>query len=63
MALIMCSTDTWVCIQQTFSYHLVYDRLGVGTFMLLMTNSNIYGVCDVSSVPEEELNKLSLFID
>ena len=31
--------------------------------MLLMTNSNIYGVYDVSSVPEEELNKISLFID
>ena len=63
MALIMCSTDTWVCIQQTFSYHWCMTDWGLGTFMLLMTNSNIYGVCDVSSVPEEELNKISLFID
>lgn len=36
--------------------------LGLGTFMSLMTN-NIYGMCNLSSVLEEELNKILLFID
>ena len=36
--------------------------LGLGTFMPLMTN-NIYRMCNLSSVLEEELNKILLFID